>query len=60
MTVLVNLMFRKLDKFDGPIFGEGGYIRDVNWITYLGAYIRGADKRGGINRVLRYDKTIVI
>ena len=46
MTVLVNLMFRKLDKFDGPIFGEGGYIRDVNWVTYLGAYIREADKRG--------------
>ena len=54
-------MFRRLDKFDRPIFrggrgGQGGvykggaYIRDVNWVTYLGgrifggggAYIRGA------------------
>ena len=34
-TFLVNLMFRRLDKFDGPIFGEA-YIRDVNWVTYLG------------------------
>ena len=48
-------MFRRLDKFDGPILGgrtyegEGGrgaYIRDVNWMLvgiYSGmAYIRGA------------------
>ena len=38
VTFLVNLMFRRLDKFDGPIFGwlyiwrEKGeaYIQDVN------------------------------
>ena len=39
-------MFYRLDKFDGPLFrgGAGGagaytggaYIRDVNWVTYLG------------------------
>ena len=50
-------MFRRLDKFDELICGweggaEGGwgggvntrmaYLRDVNWVTYLGgAYIRG-------------------
>ena len=43
MTFLVNLMFSRLDKFDGPII-EGAYIRgeayirDVNWITYLGGW----------------------
>ena len=49
MTFLVNLMFSRLDKFDGPIFeekggdvftgdggGEGAYVWDVNWVTYLG------------------------
>ena len=41
MTFPVNLMFRRLDKFDGPIFwgsyiwrGEA-YIQDVNWVAYL-------------------------
>ena len=39
-------MFRRLDKFNGPRFGGGEqringggggtYIRDVNWVTYLG------------------------
>ena len=46
MTFLVNLMFYRLDKFTGPIFGEGVYMRepyiwDDNWLTYLGAYIWG-------------------
>ena len=44
MIFLVNLMFYKLDKFDGPIFlvRVGGlytgkaYIRNVNWVLYLG------------------------
>ena len=40
MTFLVNLMFRRLEKFDGPklgahIRGEGAYIWDVHWVTYL-------------------------
>ena len=48
-------MFRRLDKFDGPILGRriyegergrGAYIRDVNWMLvgiHSGvAYIRGA------------------
>ena len=38
---LVNLMFRRLDKFDGPIFG-GEYIG----VTYFGGYIFG----GGLYR----------
>ena len=56
VTFLVNLMFSKLDKFDGPISegafirgsGVGAYIRDVNWVIYIwgrifegGAYIWG-------------------
>ena len=41
VTVLVNLMFCRLDKFDGLYSGrrayiQGTYIRDVNWVTYLG------------------------
>ena len=46
MPSLVNLMFRRLGKFDGPIFGgaytRGGevYIRFVNWVTYLGVWGR--------------------
>ena len=55
-------MFRRLEKFDGPIFGGGGgggervggiytkggaYIRDVNWLTYLrGVYSWGVYIRG--------------
>ena len=49
MTFLINLIFSRLEKFDGPIFeriyiqGSGvAYIRDVNWITDLGGvYLRG-------------------
>ena len=63
--IFSKLMFRRLDKFDEPIFGgEGGglytggtYIRDVNWVTYLGGvyswgrgvYIQG--EGGGVLRV---------
>ena len=33
-------MFRRLEKFDGPklgahIRGEGAYIWDVHWVSYL-------------------------
>ena len=52
VTFFVNLMFRRLDKFDGPMFGvgsggggvriyEGAYIRDANWVTYLGGVYSG-------------------
>ena len=44
MTVLVNLMFRRLDKCDGSIFGETN-IQDVNWVTYLRGHI--FSERGG-------------
>ena len=65
-------MFRRLDKFDELIYGweggaEGGwggggvntrmaYLRDVNWVTYLGGtYIRGGLLYGGsIKGILRY------
>ena len=53
MTFLVNLMFSRLDKFDGPIFA-GAYIRvtyipDVSWVTYLGTYIQqGGLYTGGV------------
>ena len=54
MTFLVNLMFRGLDKFDGPIIEGGGrraYIRDANWVTYIwGSLYTG----GRINGILRY------
>ena len=36
VTLLVNLMFRRLDKFDGPIFG-GEYIG----VTYIGVIYSG-------------------
>ena len=60
MTFLVNLMFSRLDKFDGPILGwvVGGVYRgglifgmliDLDiWWTYIrggGTYIRGAHLR---------------
>ena len=57
-------MFRRLAKFDGPIFEEayklgcgGGrvFIRDVNWVTYLECIFRRGLKKGGcINGILRY------
>ena len=61
VTFLINLMFSRLDKFDGPIFEgayiRGAYIQDNNWVKYLGAYIRGRgliNERGRINGILRY------
>ena len=46
MKFLINMMFSRLNKLDGPIFegvytrggggGEGTYIWDVNWVRYLG------------------------
>ena len=63
VTFLVDLMFGRLDKFDGLIFGGrgggehifgggGGYIWDVNWVTYLGGvHIPGGDLySGGISK----------
>ena len=45
-TFLVNLMFRRLDKFDGPIFergciyGAGSVLTKFYWIyTYIYIYI---------------------
>ena len=46
MTVLVNLMFRRLDKCDGSIFGETN-IQDVNWVTYLRGHIFSGRGGGG-------------
>ena len=42
-------MFYRLDKFNGPIFGEGvymwgPYIWDVDWLPDLGAYIQGGSR----------------
>ena len=58
MTFLINLMFSRLGKFDGPMFegayirGRGGaYIRVVNWVAYLrGVYSGGIIYGGRINR----------
>ena len=64
-------MFRRLYTSDGPIFGGGGgegglgkgvytggggaYIRDNNYVTYLGVYIWGGLIYGGhINGFLWY------
>ena len=46
MTFLVNLIFCRLYKFDGPIFGGRiyrgeAYIQDLNWVTYLGGVLTG-------------------
>ena len=63
MTFLVNLMFRRLDNFDGSIFGNagmsvyaGGFIFGMLIrLHFCGAYIReGLRYRGRINGVLRY------
>ena len=50
-------MFRRLEKFDGPTFGEGveggvctdrvAYIQDFNWVTYLGGVKSGDLINGG-------------
>ena len=64
MAFLTNLMFSRLDRFDGSIFerlyiGAGGYIRGVNWVTYLGDIYSGRREGGSytgrlINEILRY------
>ena len=60
VTVLVNLMFCRLDKFDGLYSGRGAYIQgtyiqDVNWVTYLGGvYSVGLIYGERINGILRY------
>ena len=69
MTFLVNLMFSRLDKCDGPII-EGAYIRGGGglifgmliglhiWVAYIpGAYICGGS--GGISRILRFFRVIL-
>ena len=33
--------------------GGGGYIREVNWVTYLGGLYTG-DREGRINGILQY------
>ena len=57
VTFLVNLMLRRLDKFDELIFvggeliyGGGAYIRyfNFNWVTYLGGIF--SDGEGVLTR----------
>ena len=55
MTFLENLIFRRLDKCDRHIFEGNGtyiwgraYIRDVNWVTYLGTDIQGGLYTGDV------------
>ena len=41
--------------------GGGSYIRDVNWVTYLGGmYSGGLIYRGCINGILRYFNVIFL
>ena len=58
MRFLVNLMFRRLDKLDGPIFGRayirgwgGGGVQLIFGMLFVlhirGTYIRGAAYTGG-------------
>ena len=57
VTILVNLMFRRLDKFDGPIFGEGGGIYGgFIFGLLIGLHIRGRGRifGGRIKGILRY------
>ena len=44
MTILINLMFRRLDKFDGgPLFGGRGFIFGM----LIGLHIWGGYIQGG-------------
>ena len=45
VTFLVNLMFRKLDKVDGAIFGERIYVGEHIFRMLIGAHIWAAYKR---------------
>ena len=47
--MLVSKIYPSGLIFGGPIY-HGSYIRDVNWISYLGGIISG----GRINRILQY------
>ena len=53
MTLLVNLIFRRLEKFDisgkggGHIY-DGAYIRDFHFATYLGDVYLGGEPINGI------------
>ena len=59
-TFLVNLMFRRLDKFDEPTlrwrwgwvrYVRGTYIRDYNWVKYSRSiYSKGVGGGGGYIR----------
>ena len=63
-------MFRRLYKFDGPIFGwrahtrgEGAHIRDVNWVNWSifgGAYIRGEGVLTRLYGILYRNKASII
>ena len=55
MTFLVNMMFRRLDKFDGPIFGgwlEGAGVRIYGGLIFgmlIGLHVWGHIYiRGGV------------
>ena len=62
MTFLVNLIFRRLDSFDEPLFEGAGwtYIRGLIFEVLIRLHICGVHIRGGliyggrINWVLRY------
>ena len=60
MTFLVNLVFHRVDSFEGPIFGRA-YIQEFKFEMLIGlhicwAYIRGEGLiyGGRINGILRY------
>ena len=41
-------MFYRWAYIRGGAYTWGAYIRDVNWLTYLGAYIRSGWGGGGL------------
>ena len=45
MTFLVNLMFQKLDKVDGAIFGERMYVGEHIFRMLIGSHIWAAYQR---------------
>ena len=64
-VILVNVMFCRLDKFDGPIF-EGAvrgcvYVRGLIFEMLIGLHIWGEYIRGGfVNGILLYMLTLAI